>query len=172
MEQNVKPSIYVACLAAYNSGYLHGQWIDASQSADDIYSQIQTMLSQSPIGGAEEFAIHDYEGFGSIQIEEYDSIDTIVEYATFMGEYGDLGAELLSEYSVSEAVEMIEENYHGFHDSESDFAYQLIQDCYGNQALPDNLMNYFDYDAFARDLFMCDYFSIDSNHGVHVFTNI
>ena len=28
------PRIYVACLAAYNNGYLHGVWIDADQDAD------------------------------------------------------------------------------------------------------------------------------------------
>lgn len=27
--ENTKPRIYAACLAAYNSGYLHGAWIDA-----------------------------------------------------------------------------------------------------------------------------------------------
>jgi Antirestriction protein (ArdA) len=26
-----EPRIYVACLAAYNNGYLHGAWIDAIQ---------------------------------------------------------------------------------------------------------------------------------------------
>ena len=26
------PRIYVACLAAYNNGYLHGAWIDADQA--------------------------------------------------------------------------------------------------------------------------------------------
>ena len=30
------PRIYVACLAAYNAGRLHGRWIDANQSAEDI----------------------------------------------------------------------------------------------------------------------------------------
>lgn len=25
------PRVYVACLAAYNSGFLHGAWIDAGQ---------------------------------------------------------------------------------------------------------------------------------------------
>ena len=28
--------IYVADLAAYNAGYLHGVWIDASQDLEDI----------------------------------------------------------------------------------------------------------------------------------------
>ena len=40
--------IYVACLAAYNSGHLHGQWIDADQSADDIQEEVNAMLASSP----------------------------------------------------------------------------------------------------------------------------
>ncbi|MFJ1267919.1 antirestriction protein ArdA [Legionella lytica] len=55
---------------------------------------------------------------------------------------------------------LLEESYHGVYDSEVDFASQLLQDCYGGQELPNGLLNYFDYDAFAPDLFMCDYFSI------------
>ena len=35
------PRIYVSCLAAYNSGYLHGMWIDATQDPDDIYDDIE-----------------------------------------------------------------------------------------------------------------------------------
>jgi len=30
------PRIYVACLAAYNAGKLHGEWIDADQDAEAI----------------------------------------------------------------------------------------------------------------------------------------
>jgi antirestriction protein len=34
------PKIYVACLAAYNSGILHGKWIEANQEAEVIQSEI------------------------------------------------------------------------------------------------------------------------------------
>ena len=44
----LEPKIYVACLAAYNAGYLHGVWIDANQSLDLILSEIKTMLSTGP----------------------------------------------------------------------------------------------------------------------------
>ena len=37
----LNPRIYVACLAAYNAGYLHGAWIDANQTADQIEDEIQ-----------------------------------------------------------------------------------------------------------------------------------
>ena len=36
--------IYVACLAAYNNGKLHGVWIDATDDIDDIQDQINDML--------------------------------------------------------------------------------------------------------------------------------
>jgi hypothetical protein len=31
--------IYVACLAAYNAGYLHGEWIDVTDT-DSINEQV------------------------------------------------------------------------------------------------------------------------------------
>ena len=57
------PRIYVACLAAYNNGHLHGRWIDANQDPDAIQVEISAMLAASPIADAEEWAIHDYEGY-------------------------------------------------------------------------------------------------------------
>ena len=47
------PQIYVACLAAYNSGYLYGTFIDATQDPEDIHDQIQQMLSSSPVSDVE-----------------------------------------------------------------------------------------------------------------------
>ena len=38
------PRIYVACLASYNAGILHGEWIDATD-ADVIREAIANMLS-------------------------------------------------------------------------------------------------------------------------------
>ena len=48
MNQNVKPRIYVACLAAYNAGILHGKWIDAAQDADSLHGEVgSTRLEQT-----------------------------------------------------------------------------------------------------------------------------
>jgi len=60
---DVTPRIYVACLAAYNNGKLRGEWIDANQDDDAIFDDIKKILSTSPEPLAEEWAIHDYEGF-------------------------------------------------------------------------------------------------------------
>ena len=44
----LNPRIYVACLAAYNNGYLHGEWIDANQDTDDLHAEIKKILASSP----------------------------------------------------------------------------------------------------------------------------
>jgi hypothetical protein len=33
---DLEPRIYVACLAAYNSGWLHGAWIEVGDDADAV----------------------------------------------------------------------------------------------------------------------------------------
>nr|HAT8714696.1 antirestriction protein ArdA [Legionella jordanis] len=162
-------SIYVACLASYNNAILHGVWIDATQSEDDIIEEIWEMLDHSPEPNAEEYAIHDYEGFGSIKIHEYEGISNIVEYASFIQEHGELGLALLCDYPVDDAQTMLEEHYQGSYDSEIDFARQLFDDCYAHQ-MPDSLICYFDFDAFAHDLFISDYCSVKFGRQAYIFS--
>lgn len=38
--QREQPRIYVASLSDYNSGNLHGRWIDAAQDAGDLHTAI------------------------------------------------------------------------------------------------------------------------------------
>ncbi|MGK5496416.1 antirestriction protein ArdA [Streptomyces sp. URMC 125] len=83
------PRIYVASLSDYNAGILHGVWIDADQNADSIHEEIEEMLSKSPTAleygeKAEEFAIHDYEGFGPVEIHEHDSIERVATIADLL----------------------------------------------------------------------------------------
>lgn len=39
--------IYVACLASYNNGVLHGRWIDAQSDADAMQEEVSAMLRES-----------------------------------------------------------------------------------------------------------------------------
>lgn len=171
MSTETTPRIYVACLAAYNSGFLHGRWIDATQSIDEINKEIWQMLAQSPIEDAEEYAIHDYEGFGNIRIGEYCGINEVHALAEFVEEHGEELASAAYNYygDLDEANDAIENRYCGEYDSELAYAEQLFDDCYAHE-IPENLRFYIDYEAFARDLFMCDYMSVDSGSGVHIFS--
>jgi len=49
----------------------------------------------------------------------------------------------------------------GQYDSEEDFAEQYVNECLDLQKMMGYLANYFDYEKFARDLFMSDYTFMD-----------
>lgn len=170
-KSSFNPKIYVACLASYNNGELFGEWFEATLDPDLIHEEIFNMLAKSPVANAEEFAIHDYEDFGSISLSEYESISNVHEIAIFIQEHGELGAELYAYTGdLEDSTSMLENNYHGQHDSELDFAMQLFDECYMHE-VPKSIQYYIDYDAFRRDLFSCDYYSVNVNGHLHVFSN-
>ncbi len=150
LNHHTEPRIYVACLAAYNNGYLHGAWIDAAQESWAIYDAVRVMLAASPIAGAEEWAIHDYEGFSGIRIEEYASFDRVSELASFLAEHGAIGAALLDYYSgdLVEAREALADRYLGQHPSLADYVQEVTEE---TTAIPQPLRYYIDYAAMARD---------------------
>lgn len=78
-----QPRIYIADLAVCNAGILHGVWIEATEDLNDIQAQIKTMLANSPVDHAEEYALHDYEGFEGIRFGEWESLQHRRETACF-----------------------------------------------------------------------------------------
>ena len=166
--QQTTPKIYVACLAAYNNGYLHGAWIDANQDKDALYDEIKRMLSKSPIERAEEWAIHDYEGFCGLRLSEYEDIATVAEMAAMIEEHGEAWAKYAEYQGVKYATkESFEDAYEGEWESEQDFAENLASE---TMEIPKHLEYYIDYEKLARDLFINDYFSADAEGGkVYVF---
>ncbi|HVV67736.1 MAG TPA: antirestriction protein ArdA [Gammaproteobacteria bacterium] len=165
------PRIYVACLAAYNDGHLHGIWLDADQDVDILQESITEMLRLSPESNAEEHAIHDVENFGSLTIHEYESLTTVSAWAKFIVEHGKIGAELIAYCSgdIDQAVTVMEDCYHGAYNSEPDFVEEFL-DQIGTQ-IPENLRWYVDYEKMARDWFISDFFSLKVDGDVHVFSS-
>lgn len=167
MEKKDEIRIYVACLASYNNGILHGAWIDATQGQEAIWRDVSQLLLQSPAEYAEEWAIHDYDGFGGIHLSEYASFETVANYAAFITEHGDLGAKLISYYySIDDAREAIADHYAGQYDSLTDYAEQITEE---TTKIPEPLRIYIDYEKMARDLEINDVLAIQSGQSVHVF---
>jgi antirestriction protein len=162
--------IYVACLAAYNSGYLHGRWIDATLELDDIQQQINAMLAESPVEDAEEYAIHDYEGFGGYKLGEYEGVERVYELACFIEEYPALAGELLNHFSGSleDARKAAEDQYSGCYTSLADYAQEWTEN---TSEVPSHLELYIDYERMGRDFEMGgDIFTLHMAHDeVHVF---
>lgn len=161
--------IYVRCLAAYNSGYLHGAWIDASTDVDDMKEAIQKLLETSPMEDAEEWAIHDHQGFGN-SVGEYTGLEKIAELVEFLEEHDEFGFDLLDNFHGDvDAARSAAEEYAGEYDDLGCFAEELHGD---TSDIPSNLINYIDWDKMGRDLELGgDVFTIDNGGSVHVFWN-
>jgi len=163
--------IYVADLAAYNNGKLHGVWIDATQDLDDIQEQVNTMLAQSPELDAEEYAIHDFEGFNGYRLSEYEGLESAHEVASFIEEYPEIGGELLDYFSdIEEARKAAEENYCGCYKSMADYAEELTEQ---TSEIPEHLQYYIDYEKMGRDMELSgDVFTIETAfEEIHIFMN-
>jgi len=166
--QETEIRIYVACLASYNNGVLHGEWIDAAEGIDSIWKNVNQMLLCSPAEYAEEWAIHDYDGFGDIRISEYEDLDSVAEYAEFIEKHGDLGAMLIAYFgNLEDAQKAMSDNYAGQYESLSDYAEQLTEEI---TQIPSSLRYYIDYEKMGRDLEINDVLAIETGvQETHIF---
>lgn len=168
--EKIEPRIYVACLAAYNDGWLYGAWIEVDDDADAVRDAIAVMLKTSPVPGAEEYAIHDHEGFGGVEIAEYAGIDKVVAIAVFLRARGVLGALVLEHFcgDLEAAASALDEQYHGVFASLADCVREMTEE---TTAIPEALRNYIDWEDMARDVRLNgDVFTVETAHDeVHVF---
>ena len=168
------PKIYIACLSAYVSGYLHGKWVDATLDVEDIQEEIKEILSTSPVPDAEEHAIHDYDNFyeAGSYLGEYPDLEKVVEVARMIEEHGKLAAKLVSHLSgdVSEAARVLEEDYIGVYESVADYVEEFSRQCH---EIPEWLEFYIDWESMADDWEMSgDIFTIEMNYQeIHIFWN-
>lgn len=169
------PKIYIACLAAYTAGHLHGEWINADQATHEIQADIKSMLEKSPEPLAEEWAVHDYEGFGSIFISEWPDIERLSTIANLFVTHGEpfsiwYHSQDGSNFDISELEEMFLEQWQGSFESETDFVYKLLEDTGQLSELPAWAQNYFDYESYARDLHLSgDFAFIRHNYQTFVY---
>lgn len=162
------PRIYVACLASYNAGRLHGAWIDCDQDGEDIAAEIETMLAASPTGGAEEWAIHDHEGFPTGAVGEFSDLDEIAAIAAAIEEHGDAyRAALAIAHDHADALAHVEDAYHGAWDSPGAFVEDYHEQC--GDVVPHYLV--VDWEATWRAAFDCDgWCAVRVNGACHVFS--
>ncbi len=175
--QNDSPKIYVACLAAYNAGKLHGEWISADQETHEIYADIKAMLEKSPEPHAEEWAVHDYEGFGSISLSEWPDIKRVSTLAKLIVAHGEAFSLWYQNqdggnFENSELEDMFLEQWQGAFESETDFARNLLEELGQLTEIPDWAQCYFDYESYARDLSVSgDYSFTRHNCQTYVYRN-
>lgn len=205
---NTERRIYVACLASYNSGRLHGVWIDTEgKDADELIDEVRERvllispypnvfvtcpachgrntlidlvagISRQPgvtvseprrgwwqvrrdfdgyqyeagvrrlairgfakangwychrclgtghVASAEEWAIHDHEGFGGL-LGEYDPFERVAALDRSLGEHGDAFLAFLSAFGSDADPEKFGDAYRGSYSSEETFAQESAYD--------------------------------------------
>lgn len=193
MKTTDSPRIYVASLSDYNAGVLHGAWIDANQSADQIQAEVSAMLRESKhpnvtvdciecdgkgerdiIGGtepcpycnqtgqvpsAEEWAIHDYEGFAGFKVSEHQSFEDVSCMAKAIEDHGAAFAvwhNYAPDYNTDESD--FQEAYAGEWDSLADYVQDYWDQCgsFDCDKTSDNQWwhpaNYIDWERMGEDL--------------------
>ncbi len=172
------PQIYVASLADYNAGRLHGVWIDATLNKEEINEAVTKMLKRSPEPFAEEYAIHDFEGFGPLRLSEYESLETVERLAQGISEHGMAFAHFASCFGTTDAdlLDDFGNAYIGHYDSVKEYAEELLVDLGAEQVLekmvPEGLASYIhiDVDFFANDLEISgDIMTSEGDDGVYIF---
>lgn len=179
MESTSMLRVYVACLASYGSGRLHGRWVECHDE-DQIRNEIAAMLRESPypntlvdcpdchgedagcqtcsgqgkVASAEEWAVHDYEcDLGRIRMGEHPDIENLCQLAEALDEHG---AAFLAFYDNESGhdvdTDRFLEAYRGSWQSLEEYAEQLLDDMGVFNGIPDILRNYFDVEKFAHDL--------------------
>lgn len=164
---STEPRIYVACLAAYNNGLLHGEWIYADQSADELHEAVARMLASSPQPGGEEWAIHDYEGFGSLRLGEYESLERVAAIAAGIVAHGDAFSAWLSYDELQDATDMqaFEDAYRGEWDSLRAYAEDYAESTGMYDAAEKSGSQYVvvDIDMLTRDLDI-ELYTVEGDH--------
>lgn len=166
-QENDFPKIYIACLASYNAGRLHGKWIVPANNETELSEQIQEVIKSSPAIDAEEWSIHDYDEFPNLG--ENPSLENIVQCQVAIEEHGiDVVNGFLENWQV-EDLSSIDDAYYGEYESFSEFAEQLAEDTILIDC-PEHIKNYFDYEKWERDL-SYDYHEADGKNGNTIIFN-
>lgn len=153
------PALYCGTYGKYNDGSLFGLWIDLS-SFDDYDEFINFCKAIHADEDDPELMYQDYENMpGSLYHESMGEkgFEKIMEYCELCDDYSVEAVDDFLEWFMPEYLYRMPDIYVGVYDSEEDFARELVNECYNIDKTMDNLANYFNYEAFARDLFINDY---------------
>lgn len=149
------PALWVGCLAAYNAGKLHGEWMQASSDTAEMFAAIAEILKASPEPHAEEWDIMDTD---NMPAEAGRTLESAAAYVAAL--------DALSRADAAEIVAAwidwrgtddlnaahIEAAYLGQFGSVQEYAEGYADDCGMLDGLPEHLRPYFNFAAFARDL--------------------
>lgn len=178
----VRPRVYVASLSDYNAGVLHGRWLPADTTEEELANDIAGMLAASPTAKgsgqpAEEWAVHDSEGFNGLHLDEHEGLGYLTRIGRGVAEHGVAFAHWARLVASDDELDGFGERYRGHWDSLEAYADDLLDDLGAAsclEAIPDWLQPYVELHTgyFARDLKLGgDIATSEGEGGVHVWSS-
>lgn len=161
------PAVYVGTYHQYNCGSIFGKWFDLTDFDDEdaFYDACRTLHAgeEDP-----ELMFQDIEGIPS-QFASESSVKWAFIEAFRQAQNDGRAAAFVSwaEYTGECDYDAFDDAYYGEAESEEDFAYGFVEDNGLLNEVPESLRVYFDYEAYARDLFSDGYVF----HDGYVFRN-
>ncbi|MDR6804540.1 antirestriction protein [Dyadobacter sp. BE34] len=164
------PKIYVGTYSQYNNRSLFGKWFDLTDFADfkeflqDCYEFHRNELDP-------ELMFQDWENIPDFLISECSLHKEAFTYFEAIGEMDHETAEAFeiyckqtnywpsNGYELDDQLDGFRESYRGFFggsgkDATLEYTYQYIEETGLLSGVPSALEKYFDYEAFAKDLFL------------------
>ena len=170
-----EPAACIVCLSCLNNGRVLGKWITAAEAAAEIedetaypyagqgepatYPNTETTFTRCRKCGGDEWEIADHEYIprscstvksfyeNAEQLNDlYNAgeLDTIHELATILDSGGLMSLDELASYHVN--------NYAGKHDSDKDFAQEYAESVGDEDAVPEHMRPYIDWEWYAKEL--------------------
>jgi len=144
---------------AYNNGELHGDWVDAAVESEELVRSAQEILSRSPEPDAEEWAIFDFDEFGSYRVEQYDPLEHVARIARGIKEHGHAFAAWAELHDGDEAMLAgFEDAFLGEYESLEAWGREVLDELnlvgfLRMGAIPEAIRPYLhiDYEGWARD---------------------
>ncbi len=167
-------SIYVGTYAKYNDGSLFGKWLKLSDYSDrgEFYEACAKLHNDEE---DPEYMFQDYENIPKSLISESWISENAFEVIQALEDLEDKQLEAfliwcnndhkdLDKEDISDLISDFQSAYVGYYHTDEDFARELVE---GRNDLNDFALQYFDYEAYSRDLFCGSYWSEDG----YVFLN-
>lgn len=154
------PSLYCGTYGKYNSGNFNGMWVNVS-TFDDYEDFINFCCAIHADEEDPEIMCQDGENIPDSLCSESmgeEEFNKIAKYCELCDEYNVSAVEDFLEWDSTEDLDRMHDAYVGVYDSKEDFAREIASDCFDIDKMMGSLARYFDYEALARDLFMCDYY--------------
>ena len=155
------PSIYCGTYGKYSGEKgICGLWIDLTTfyDYDDFLNFCYAIHADEE---DPELMFQDYEAFPKKWYDESsfdeDSFEAVREYSDMCEKYSADAVDAFIDWGCEE-LEHFEDCYVGEYGSEEEFAREIVNECHDLERMMGELVEYFDYDAYARHLFDENYY--------------